>query len=731
MISRLSKLAARMSEEGELGPGVPKRESTPLPTVKKPETWEFSAHPHHAIRAGKHIDLRLGNPKTGIAHSFVLPRREELPGPGQSALVVPTFDHTIDYMDYTGPISSTYGKGEVKKGRREKTEVYHADATDEPGTKVRFNLYEGAHPEEFSIRKDRSGKWFIHNKTQTRERRTDIPVDKPKYKEIEVDQIDPGDDRQAMMPKLDGSHAVIDLRAGRAPRVFSFREAKKTGTGLIEHTHKMPKLLEKKVPKSLDRTLLRGEVLGLKGDRPIPAQKIGGLLNSKVWKSRAEQESTGVQLKMFPFDVVMHKVKSMANAPFSEKLKVLREVEKSLSDLEVPPLATNADEKINLMNTMKAGKHPLTEEGFVLVDKDNPGVPIKAKFAKDYDVFVRGVNPAKKKGGGFHDRAGNVSYSWTPDGPIAGTVGGFAHAEARDMLKNPDRYVGRVAKTKAMKVFTDKEGNPTAMFQPRFKEWHLDKGDIEKTAWLEGFIDELSKLAEDAEHLGDSGLLKTSMVTADQVAKGTDVVDTLPEFLNRLKPGDVLLSKGSLSSPITFGEITKHFQKLRGASEEAHNWTHAGIYLGKGKIRHAYAGVFGKRLKGKQRVRDHKLKTFVRLGRDLLAVRPKMSDESMKEAVKRAKDLHGRSFSNIKILKAGFLPDARQEGETKKENLPTSVICTSLVGYAYPKLRFKNKSIHTLMPSDIVDHKKMAPVAAFSADEFPSSVKDLLKRIGK
>lgn len=495
---RLSKIARlteqELTAEGGLGPGVPSRSATPLPTVKKPETWEFSAHPHHAIRAGKHIDIRLGNPATGIAHSFVLPRRTELPGPGESALVIPTFDHTIDYMNYTGPISSTYGKGEVKQGRREKTEVYHSDSGDEPGTKLRFNLYEGAHPEEFSIRKAPSGTYVIHNKTQTRERRPDIPSAKPKYKEIDVDQIDPGDNRQAMMPKLDGSHAVIDLKAGRAPRVFSFREAKKTGTGLIEHTHKMPEMLTKKVPPSLDGTILRGEVLGLKDGKAIPAQKIGGLLNSKVWKSRADQESSGVLLKAFPFDVVMHKGKSMEGAPFAEKLKVLREVEKSLVNLDVPPLATSAEEKINLMNTMRAGKHPLTEEGFVLVDKDHAATPIKAKFSKDYDVFVRGVNPAKKKGGGFHDRAGNISYSWTPDGPVAGTLGGFAHGEARDMMANPDKYVGRVAKAKAMKVFTDKEGNPTAMFQPRFQEWHLDKGDIEKAA----FLDELQKIADEA-----------------------------------------------------------------------------------------------------------------------------------------------------------------------------------------------------------------------------------------
>jgi len=57
------------------------------------------------------------------------------------------------------------------------------------------------------------------------------------------------------------------------------------------------------------------------------------------------------------------------------------------------------------------------------------------------------------------------------------------------MLVNPDKYIGRVAKVKARKVF-HKDGEPGAMFQPRFSEWHLDKGDIEKSA----FFDELAKM---------------------------------------------------------------------------------------------------------------------------------------------------------------------------------------------------------------------------------------------
>jgi hypothetical protein len=482
--------------EGDLGPGVSKKKITPLPTVKEPKHWEFSAHPHLAVRSGTHVDIRLGNPATGVAHSFVLPKRTELPGPGEMARVIPTFDHTIPYMNYWGDISTQYGKGKVVKGRRTTAEVYHADSTDQAGTKVRFNLYEGTQPEEYSIRKDQEGKWFIHNKTQTRENRPELPAEKLTFEEIDPDEVDPTDSTQAMMPKLNGAHGILDLQAGRAPRLFSYRVAKIAKTGLIEHTHKIPELLKTKVPKELDRTIARVEILGIDKDgKAIPLETLGGLLNSKVWDSRKKQAELGVKLQVYPHGLVQYHGKSMEGAPYSQQLDVLKKVEKSFGPAWLPELATTPEEKIDLLNRIRSKQHPLTDEGVVLVSPNDPVIPIKAKFAPDFDVYVRGVHPAVSgKTGKPYERAGAISYSWTPGGPIVGQVGGFKHDEATDMLKNPDKYVGRVARVKATKVFKDGD-EAGALFQPRFNGWHLDKGEIEKAAMLYGFVDELEKIS--------------------------------------------------------------------------------------------------------------------------------------------------------------------------------------------------------------------------------------------
>jgi hypothetical protein len=524
----LRKLAASTAEaehyrEGDLGPGVPERKTSTLPDIKKPETWEFSAHPHAAERAGMHIDMRLGNPKSGIAHSFVLPGRDSLPGPGEMARVIPTFDHTIKYMDYMGPITSSYGKGEVLKGRRTQADVYHMTPEETPGTKIRFNLYDGTHPEEFAIRRD-GDNWFLHNKTQTRDRRPDLPSAKPEMKEVGLDDIDPNDKDQILMPKLDGAHSIIDLQAGRSPRLFSYRVGKVSQTGLIEHTHKLRDLLTHKVSDILGDTILRGEIIGVKNGKAIPAEQLTGFLNSKVWESRRKQDDEKVKLQAYPFNVIKYQGRDVSDEPFHVKQEILAKVRQAIPELEHVPMLSDPKEKTFLLNSIRAKGYPLTDEGVVVVGPD--GVKsIKAKVLPDYDVYVRKVHPAVSGSTGeAHDRTGAISYSWTANGPIVGRLGGFKHDEARDMLANPHQYIGRVAKVTARKVFKGPDGGNGAMFQPRFKEWHLDKGDIEKAAYN---LDAHRKLIEHSVQTAvPMNHLVQNLISEGSV--GTDVGTTFP-----------------------------------------------------------------------------------------------------------------------------------------------------------------------------------------------------------
>ena len=104
-------------------------------TVGSPETWTLSTSTHTAVRAGKHIDLRLVDPQTDRAHSWALPSAK-MPGPGEQVLAIPQPVHSAAYALRRGEweIPSGYGQGKVKSDRIEPVEIVSARPT-----KIKFN----------------------------------------------------------------------------------------------------------------------------------------------------------------------------------------------------------------------------------------------------------------------------------------------------------------------------------------------------------------------------------------------------------------------------------------------------------------------------------------------------------------------------------------------------------------------------------------------------------------
>lgn len=101
------------------------------------ETWTLSTSTHTAVRAGKHIDLRLIDPQTDRAHSWALPRAK-MPGPGEQVLAIPQPVHSAAYALRRGEweIPSGYGQGKVKSDRIEPVEIVSARPT-----KIKFNTH--------------------------------------------------------------------------------------------------------------------------------------------------------------------------------------------------------------------------------------------------------------------------------------------------------------------------------------------------------------------------------------------------------------------------------------------------------------------------------------------------------------------------------------------------------------------------------------------------------------
>lgn len=464
-----------LTKQAEFAPGIPSSKPTarlPKITPATMNKWTLAVQQHEAVRAGNHYDLRLVDPDSAKAHSWALPKAR-LPEPGEKLLAVQTFTHTPDYALHFGEkkpeiIGKGYGKGTVKLVVKEPVDIVEAS-----NDKVRFNVYQGKDINEYMLRRTNENKWLLFNTTATKAKEPNIPQSKPKYKSLEPDKVDVTDDNQLMMGKIDGAHNTFVLRAGKPVRIYSYRPTERA-TGLIEHTQRFLPAFQSRVPKHLDNIVLRGE---LYATDPVTGQSraatdTGAVLNSGVWRSRDLQ--THSPLRAVIFDVARRQGQSTEALPYAEKLKVLENVSRALPFLELPPMANTAKEKIELLNRIRTGQEPSTSEGVVLWPMEG-GAPIKAKFRPDHDVYVREIFPEE----GSRNLAGGFTYSWTPYGKIQGRVGtGFDHALKKDMLENPKKYTGRVAKVRAMEVYRDKDNpkRPGALRAPSFTEFHLDKG---------------------------------------------------------------------------------------------------------------------------------------------------------------------------------------------------------------------------------------------------------------
>lgn len=475
-LSALAELGLTKEAALEFAPGIPAQKpisKLPRITPQTQNRWTLAVQDHEAARAGRHFDLRLVDPDAGKAHSWAIPKAR-LPDPGEKLLAMQTFTHTPEYALHFGEkkpevISQGYGKGRVRMAVKAPV-----DLIESTNDLVRFNVYEGKQNNEYVLRRTNENKWLLQNVTMTKERRPDIPQSKPKYKEIEPDNVDVTNSDQLMMAKVDGAHNTFVLDAGKPVRLFSYRPTERD-TGIIEHTHRFLPGLQARVPKQLDGYILRGEVFAadpLTG-RARDAVETGATLNSGVWKSRERQ--THAPLRAVVFDVARRQGQDVEEIPFKEKLPILERVSKALPFLELPPMARSTAEKVNLLNRIRTGQEPVTTEGVVLWPMAG-GAPIKAKFRPDHDVYVREVFPEEGQREGL---AGGFTYSWTPRGKIMGRVGtGLDHALKRDMQENPQKYIGRVARVRALGVYSDPANpkKPGALRAPSFQDWHLDKG---------------------------------------------------------------------------------------------------------------------------------------------------------------------------------------------------------------------------------------------------------------
>lgn len=466
----LRKLAdVALREEDEYAPGIPSdRLIRPIPIVKSPQTWQLAEQKHEALRAGTHLDLRLVDPE-GHAHSWAIPKGT-LPAPGQKVLAIQQPTHSAAYSARRGEFEITegYGKGRVVGSGLRPTEVVKSGPNS-----VQFNLYGGSKEgnQEYNLLKTSKG-WLLQNNTLSQKERPvpgvsiPIPSSKPKYHEISTEKVrfDNGD--EVHQAKLDGAHVSYILRPDKPMKVFSYRPTERE-TGLIEHTYKLPGWDKLVTPAGLGGTVLRGELYATTAEgRAVPAEQIGGLLNATVWNSREKQKVHGF-LKPAIFDVVRWKGKDVEQAPYSEKLMMLKEVSSKMPQLHLPRTAVTEQEKRQLFHDIKSGRESSTSEGIVSWHLQE-ATPTKAKFRPDQDAIITGVTEGKGKHTG---RMGALQVTLPGKDAVTHVGTGLSDKLREEISKNPDAYIGRAVKVHTQQVFPSGK-----MRAPSFGGFHLEKG---------------------------------------------------------------------------------------------------------------------------------------------------------------------------------------------------------------------------------------------------------------
>lgn len=458
------KIAGRKKKVEEYAPGLPrKKKITNPPKVSKPKMWMSVIQEHDAERAGKHFDLRLGDPKTGIGHSWAL---RYLPEPGEKRLAIQQPDHTLEYFKFQGTIPAGYGKGKVKIHTSENAEILEAD-----NDKVIFNHYVGKDTNEYILRRTDGNKWIIINRTPVGDKYK-LPESKPKYREKRPDQVDPYKSGERWDAKIDGAHLIYDIQGGKLVRAFSYRKSKR-GPRLIQHTFRIPSLRGKKAPKGAKHTQLRGEVYAIdpKTKKAVMATDLGGLLNSNVNRSRRMQKEQGKLINTI-FDIIKYDGKDVSDLPTEEKRRLINEVIKRpeyKGMFRTPASATTPAAKMRLFEKIRQGKLKDTKEGIIVHSPE--GVMTKVKFKQEWDVVIDSVftkPPSKAKG-----MAGGFTYRIVDGKKInrLSRVGtGFSHELRRAMLENPDDFVGVTAKVTGLE-----QHRSGAIRAPAFVGWHLDK----------------------------------------------------------------------------------------------------------------------------------------------------------------------------------------------------------------------------------------------------------------
>jgi hypothetical protein len=106
--------------------------------------------------------------------------------------------------------------------------------------KITFNVYRtNGDTERYAMINTGGDNWLFHNVTPTRITRPEIPSEKPHYKSIAPEVLDPTKPNEVWAPKVDGALNVFLLRPDKQIETYSYRPSSRGANRLIDHTFRL------------------------------------------------------------------------------------------------------------------------------------------------------------------------------------------------------------------------------------------------------------------------------------------------------------------------------------------------------------------------------------------------------------------------------------------------------------------------------------------------------------
>jgi ribosomal protein L13 len=343
----------------------------------------------------------------------------------------------MSYKDFEGSIPEGYGAGDVKK-MLESSAVIHKISPNH----VLFTLGDTRGGNRYSLVNTGGKNWLLRNVTPASAPLTKQEL-KPKLKNVgaqtDKDKIKDLLRNKVLSPKLDG--ALTTIVAGKTLEAYSPRT--RAGSGLpITYSERLG-IVGKPIDSKLKDMVLRGELIAEKNGKVLKPNELSGLLNMNLTGMLKKLKEDNIKLKVGLFDIMSPK------AP-QDKQVILRDAITKLNPdvfFEVPKYTGREAESV--YNKILSGKEPLTSEGVVLEDTAGVKPTEKVKFLNEQDVLINDIFKAITKPG-TAERAGGFTYTDT-SGKEAGRVGtGFTHDMLKDMISNPDKYIGRTARVRSL-----------------------------------------------------------------------------------------------------------------------------------------------------------------------------------------------------------------------------------------------------------------------------------------